>query len=118
MAKAKKDKMKITLGDMAFVGIILVAAGAAYFTVPASYSYVPTLLLGLFGAILAIINIQREEETRFLISVIGLVVVTTVLLLINLPTEASMFLVNLSVGFGIAGFIVALGNIVKLGWGK
>ena len=81
------------------------------------------LLIGIFGAVVAIQNIQIKEENSFLIATSALIIVLTAFLLIpglgaitNYPID--VLFINLIVGFGIAAFIVAFGLMSRLGLEK
>jgi hypothetical protein len=115
MKKAKYD-----LATIFFIGIIIIAIIGAALPINRGIIW---LILGICGAIVAIQNIQIKEENSFLISVAALIIILTAFLLI--PEFGSLFnspigtlFVNLIVGFGIAGFIVALGLISRLGLEK
>ena len=112
------------LGDIAFISIFIVSAiqswGAssaveaikALFAAPTA-----TLLLGLTGAYLAVYNIRKNEETAFLLGVIGLSIVVLLLTtFVKMPEFFSLFLANIAVAFGVGGFIVSLGLILRTGW--
>jgi hypothetical protein len=113
-------KNRFDLATIFFVGIVIFAIiGAA---VPINRGII-WLILGICGAIVAIQNIQIKEENSFLIAISALVIILTAFLLI--PGFGDMFsspigtlFVNLIIGFGIAGFIVALGLISRLGLEK
>jgi len=122
--KVKKAKlMNLNIGFLTFIGILLTAAIPALlvqffgFTLE-SLGNIPTMLLGILGAIIAISNITKEEEINFMISVVTLVVVISVLSLITLPASVRLFLIYLTIAFGVSGFIVALGKILKMGLTK
>jgi hypothetical protein len=106
-------KKKVATGAALFIAIIAVAAGGAVIA-PGNLSV--ELLLGLLGALVAIMNIRASEEQRFLIGVTGLVIISWLLANIAFPTPpASTLLVNLIFAFGVAGFIVAMATVAKLG---
>jgi hypothetical protein len=115
---AKKEKFD--LATIFFLGIILVSIVGAI--IPFNQTIV-WLVLGICGAIVAIQNIQIKEETSFLIGVIGLITVLSAFLLIPelryaLRSSVGTFLLNLVIGFGVSGFVVALGLISRLGLEK
>ncbi len=122
MPKAKlKVKLKLQIpkkdgmnwGSAAFALIFVLSAIFVYYPV----GDLGALLLGILGALVAIRNIQRAEELGFLVAVIALMIVSSTIQ--NLYTGLlSSFLVNLTLAFGVAGLIVALGLLVKLGWEK
>lgn len=116
----KKVKTRYDLATIFFLGIIIIAVIGAALPINRGIIW---LVLGVCGAIVAIQNIQIREENSFLIGTATLVIVLTAFLLIpefgtisNSPIGT--LLVNLIVGFGIAGFIVALGLISRLGLEK
>jgi hypothetical protein len=119
MVKKSKTGVKLNMGSLSFIGILIIAAIASLFTIDASYAYVPTLLMAVLGAFIAIDNIRKDEEVRYMISVATLSIVTlSIINYLTLPTEMRLFLAGITVAFGISGFIVALGTILKLGWTK
>jgi hypothetical protein len=115
MPKAKKPVVKparrMNWGAVSLVGIFVVAAAAAYMPFPP----VDYLLLALLGAYMALRNVQVGEETEYITGVVGLVLVDFVLAAL-VPDLLARFLTNLTVGFGAAGMLIALGLLVKLGW--
>jgi hypothetical protein len=109
--------VKYDLATVFFVGIIVVSVVGA--VLPLAQGIV-WLILGLCGAMVAIQNIQIKEENSFLIGTIALVTILSAFLLIPefrfaLSSPLGTFLFNLLIGFGVAGFIVALGLIARLG---
>ncbi|MEM5778759.1 MAG: hypothetical protein QXD43_01095 [Candidatus Aenigmatarchaeota archaeon] len=115
MKKARYD-----LATIFFIGIIIFSIIGTVLPIKREIIW---LLLGICGAIVAIQNIQIREENSFLIATSALVIILTAFLLIpELATIANSvigtFFINLIVGFGIAGFIVALGLITRLGLEK
>jgi len=112
MKKAKYD-----LATVFFLGIIIISIIGAAMPINRGIIW---LILGVCGAIVAIQNIQIKEENSFLISTSALIIILTAFLLIPefgtiSDSAIGTLLVNLIVGFGIAGFIVALGLISRLG---
>lgn len=112
MAKSKYD-----LATIFFVGIIVFSAIGAL--APATTGII-WLVIAICGAMVAIENIRISEENSFLIGVIALVTILSALLIIPefryaLSSNISVFFFNLIVGFGVAGFIVALGVVSRLG---
>jgi hypothetical protein len=111
-----RTTFKLEAGTAWFLAILLISAIAALWTFNMALT---ALVLGICGAAVAILNIRTDEERDFLIGVIGLTVV--LFALINIPevlalsTAVKAFFVNLIIGFGVAGFIVALSLIAKLG---
>ena len=113
-------KQKYDLATIFFIGIILVSAIGALVDIDKMILW---LVLGICGAIVAIQNIQIKEENSFLVGTIGVVVILTAFLVIPefryvLNSPVSTFLFNLLVGFGVAGLIVALGLVSRLGLEK
>ena len=112
MKKAKYD-----MATIFFIGIILFSIIGAVLSINREIIW---LIIGICGAIVAIQNIQKKEEISFLAGTTTLIVVLTAFLLIpefsiiaNSPI-GTLF-VDLIIGFGVAGFIVALGLISRLG---
>jgi hypothetical protein len=101
---------RLKWGALALLCIFVVAAAAAYMPFP------PTdmLVLALLGAYMALRNVQIGEETKFITAVVGLVLVDFVLAAL-VPDMLARFLTNLTVAFGAAGLLIALGLLVKLG---
>jgi len=113
-------KGKYDLATIFFVGIIIIAIIGAALPMNRTIFW---LMLGICGAIVAVQNIQVKEENSFLIATSALIIILMAFLLI--PETGSMFyspigtlFINLIIGFGIAGFIVALGLISRLGLEK
>ncbi|MFQ6009915.1 MAG: hypothetical protein ACE5J7_02230 [Candidatus Aenigmatarchaeota archaeon] len=119
MKKRKKAARKKAfdihkLGNIALVVIFALAAVSIYVPLDAAATYI---VLGVMGAIIAILNIRKAEEQPFLLAVIALMVLTTVVYAIPImPYQVGEFLVRISIPFGIAGLIVALGLIIKIAW--
>ena len=126
-----KTKSKYTMGTFWFLMIIVVSVVASF--IPGNET-IFWLILGICGAIVAITNIRIKEETSFLIGTSALLIViislftlipivipqlliTSDMVTVNL-TILGNFLVNLVIAFGVAGFIVALGLIARLGLEK
>ncbi|MBL7160207.1 MAG: hypothetical protein ISS95_01470 [Candidatus Aenigmarchaeota archaeon] len=113
----------LNMGLWSFIGILLAAAIPSLmvqffgFTLE-GLGNIPTMILGILGAIIAIQNITKEEEINFMISVATLVIVVSALSLISLPASIRLFLIYLTIAFGISGFIVAMGKILKMGLTK
>lgn len=110
---AKKRPKKFDLGAAALLGVFVFSALFVYY--PAGTAGIA--FIGLLGALMAVKHIRLAEENEFLISVTAFVVVSTALLTL-ITGELKGFLTNLMIGFGVGGFFVALGKMVKLGWGK
>jgi len=112
-------KVKLNTGSLSFLAILIVAAVGSLFTIPAEYGQIFLLLMGLLGAIIAIDNITKNEELMFMLACVTVIIVGLALsTYVVLPPALGLFVAHLSVAFGIAGFIVALGAILKLGWNK
>jgi hypothetical protein len=113
-------KNRFDLATIFFVGIIVIAIIGA--TLPINTGII-WLMLGICGAIVAVQNIQIKEENSFLIATTALVIILTAFLLIpdfgfTFYSPIGTLFVNLIVGFGVAGFIVALGLVSRLGLEK
>jgi hypothetical protein len=122
MAKAKRYKRKYTIGTAFFLILLLVAIVGALPTV-SDYYQIVWLILGIAGAIVAILNIQVREEVSFLIATTALLVIVIAFLAVPsvkyvMEPIIGTFLTNLAIGFGVAGFVVAIGLIAKLGLEK
>jgi len=122
-----KNKSKYTMGTFWFLLIIIVSIVGSVMPSDVTIFW---LILGICGAIVAITNIRIKEEISFLIGTSALLIIIIslfTLIPIVLPqlfildmltgqlTILGVFLVNLAVAFSVAGFIVALGLLVKLG---
>lgn len=110
-------KVDYDLASVFFVGIIVISIIGVIVPINSGIMW---LILAICGAIVAIQNIQIKEENSFLIGTAALVIVLTAFLLV--PQFGAMsespigtLFANLIVGFGTAGFIVALGLISRLG---
>ena len=117
MPKAKK---KYTIGTAWFLAILIISFIGIVIQVNKTIIW---LILGICGAIVAYKNIQKREENSFLIGTSALLIVIMMFLLIPQFYKISWslagdFLINLAIGFGVAGFVVALGLISRLGLEK
>ena len=111
MAKSKYD-----LATIFFVGIIIFSALGAMAPMTAGIVW---LIVAVCGAVVAIQNIRISEENPFLLGVIALITILTAFLIIpefrfSLSSYLGVFFQNLIVGFGVAGFIVAVGVVSRL----
>ena len=116
MAK-KKRLININAGTAWFLAILLISAVAAI--IEFDQLAIVWLVLAICGAMVAIYNIRSEEENSFLIAIAALFIVLISWSSTGLFSEINSkilvsFLINLMVGLGIAGFIVALGLIFKI----
>lgn len=118
MAKRNKRGIKVNAGTAWFLAILLIAAIGA--VVQASVSLtIFWLILAICGAMVAIYNIRFDEENSFLIAVAGLFIVLISWSLTGVFSQLQNemlfnFLINLMVGLGVAGFIVAVASIFKI----
>ncbi|MFH0929501.1 MAG: hypothetical protein V1818_04085 [Candidatus Aenigmatarchaeota archaeon] len=117
MAKAKKRKY--TAGTFWFLAIFIVSILGTFLP----NTMILWLILGISGAIVAYENIQRKEETSFLIAISSILIIIVMFLLFPMFSGVDMsligdFLLNLGVAFGVAGFVVSLGLITRLGLEK
>lgn len=116
MPKAKK---KYTAGTFWFLAIFAVSILGVFLP----NTTVVWLVLAISGAIVAYENIQKREEISFLTGISSMVIIIILFLLFpmfagrDIPLLAD-FLLNLGVAFGVAGFVVALGLITRLGLEK
>jgi hypothetical protein len=126
MAKKKLDPTRVSLnmGSLSFLAILIVAAMASLFEVPAEYAEIPLMVMALLGAIIAIDNITKNEELMFMVASLTVMMFALflgsfgALIALGLPDSLALFVIYISISFGIGGFIVALGAILKLGWNK
>ena len=108
----KKSKKKIEWGTWVFVGTVILAAILAYINL----DVIGYLILALLGAVIAIQNIMAKERTSFILATAALVIfILGLFVAVPLQEPLKEFLNNLIISFGVAGFVVALGEIVKLG---
>lgn len=125
---AKKKTVKINQGTIWLLIIIIISIVGAFPQVAVGMNtYYIYLILALGGAVIAILNIRKKEEINFLIAATAFIVVT-VLGIYNILTDLttngiidiasmgilSQLLLNLIFAFAVAGFIVALGKIIKI----
>lgn len=121
MPKPQK-RFKPGLGTLCFAAIIVISIIAAYFL--AEINTVAVLILGIFGALVAITNIQIKESGSFLVAISALLIIIISWFVIiptittEIPKQLIKFLTGIAIGFGIAGFIVALGVIARIGLEK
>ena len=119
MKKAVR-KSRYNLATIFFIGIIIFSIVGVVLPVSNNILW---FILGIFGAVVAIQNIRIKEENSFLIGVIALLTVIIAILIVPEFNDIAMsligsFLANIAIGFGVAGFIVALGLISRLGLEK
>lgn len=120
--KAKRNRLRIEAGSAWFLAILLISAVSAIWDPQMAYISWTALVLGICGAIVAMLNIRVDEERDFLIGVTALIIIlfamNSVATLIGMPIEVKIFFINLLMAFSISGFIVALSHIAKLGLKK
>jgi hypothetical protein len=77
------------------------------------------LVLGILGAIVALLDVRKREEYSFLLGTIGLMIIIMAFTVIPKFAQATGvlgdFLINLGIGFGSAGLVVALSLIARVG---
>ena len=117
LMKGTAKKHKYDLATIFFVGIILVSIIGSALPINRGIIW---LIIGICGALVAMQNIQIKEENSFLVSTSALVIIMTAFLLIpefSVISNSAIgtLFVNMIVGFGIAGFIVAIGLMSRLG---
>lgn len=110
----KKKAFHANQGTVWFLAILILSALGATYT---SYSFELTMIVAICGAIVAILNVTRIEESKYIMAVTALVVIVTSWKLLGITTNnmLGIFMSNLVVGFGVAGFILALALIAKIG---
>ena len=110
----KKAAFRANQGTVWFLAIVILSAFGAVYPV---YAIELTMIVAICGAIVAIMNITKVEETKYVIATTALVVIVTSWSLMGFLTNnmLDIFLSNLVVGFGVAGFILALSLIAKIG---
>jgi len=130
MAKRKERKTKSILDfgilDFKTAWFLLLLILAALGSVTQFVEFISIgvfwLILGILGAIVALIDVRKNEEQAFLLGIIGLMIITTALSIIpnfsQITGALGNFLINLSVGFGLAGLVVALSLIARIGLNK
>ena len=106
-------KSKFNQGTIWFLAILVISFAAAIYPIePAYYVYI---ILAIAGALVAIVNIQVKEEKDYLLGIIGLIVtVMGIAPVAGMNEMLYKFLINLVVGFGVAGFIIAVSMISKV----
>lgn len=111
-----KKALKLEMGTAWFLAILLISAATAFWPIDIGWN---ALILGICGAVVAMLNIRVDEEKDFLIGTTGLIVVLFALVgigeLAALTAVAKAFFVNLLISFAVAGFVVALSLIAKVG---
>ncbi len=124
MAK-KKAKIKMRF-DWKVFWFLLLLVFAALGTIPQFTNYISIgvvwLVLGILGAIVALLDVRRREEYSFLLGTIGLMIIVVAFTVIPEFAAATGvlgdFLINLGIGFGSAGLVVALSLIARIGLRK
>jgi len=117
MAKKSKARAGYDMATIFFAGIIILSAIGAIAPVQAGIMW---LVVAICGAVVAIQNIRISEENSFLLGVIALVAVLTAMLTVPdislaMGQTLGSFFLNMIVGFGVSGLIVALGLLSRLG---
>ncbi|MDD5416655.1 MAG: hypothetical protein PHU12_01630 [Candidatus Aenigmarchaeota archaeon] len=117
MAK-KRPVIKINAGTVWFLAILVISLLAAVVESNLS-SLIVWMILAICGAMVAIYNIRFEEENSFLMAVASLFIVIMAWSSAGLFTEIGSTvlvnaLINLMIGLGVAGFIVAISLIFKI----
>lgn len=120
MVAMAKQRSRLTLGTVGLAGVFLMAYLLTFPNFQGDVSL--TLILALAGAAIAIFNIRIKEQQSFLRAITALNVIIISWLIASQMWEAStalqasnVFLANLAVGFGVAGFIVAMAEVIQLG---
>ena len=110
----RKKAFKANQGTVWFLAIIILSALAAVYS---NFALELIMIVGICGAIVAIMNITKVEETRYIEASTALVVIITAWKLLGLLTHVMLetFLTGLLVGFGVAGFVLAISLIAKIG---
>lgn len=106
-----KSKTKYGSGTAWFLAILVISVIGAFVSVSTTLLW---LVLGVCGAVVAILNIRVSEEKEYLHGVVALLLITIAFAPILPISELSNFLMNLSVGFGVAGFVIALSHIARI----
>ncbi len=117
MAK-KRMSIRVNAGTAWFLAILLIAAIAAVMQGAVSENII-WLVLAICGAMVAVYNIRLDEENSFLVSIAALFIVLISWSLTGIFGQLQNemlfnFLINLMVGLGVAGFIVAIASIFKI----
>lgn len=115
MPKPRKKK-KYSAGTFWFLAIIAFSLIGVATTTSKTMIW---SIIGICGAIVAYKNIKKREEVSFLIAASSLLIVIMMTLLVPDFQGAVFpllrdFLINLGVGFSVAGFVVALGLISRV----
>lgn len=113
---ANKLRIVPNMGTAWFLAILVISILAAFFTatIPENILY---LILGICGAMVAAYNITLKEENQFLIASTALVLISSIFvsgMAAVIPDVLGEFLLNLIIGIGIAGFIVAISLVFKI----
>jgi len=118
MLKIRKTHLP---GTLWFIATLIIGFLGA--TIPfAQYKTLIWVILGISGAAIAILNIKVKEEVTFLVGTIALIVVVIAFTVIQEISQVTsglvdfrLFLVNYAIAFGIAGFVVSLALMAKIG---
>ena len=103
------------VGRWSFIGGIILAVIAGFFTIP----YAMTILVVL-GLIVGLLNVTAKESQKYLIAVIALMVVGTASIqalsvLGNLYGVTETILTNAIAFVAASGFVVAVKEVVAMG---
>jgi hypothetical protein len=112
VAKRKKVQ-KYSSATGWFLAILIISGVAAFIEIdPVILGYV----LAIAGAIIAIVNIRIAEEKSYLRGIAVLILVDIFFNMSGSVTgQILQFINNLAFAFGVAGFIIALAVIFKVG---
>ena len=119
-------RVKKSILDFKTAWFLFLLIFAAFGSIPEFVAFLSIelvwLILGLLGAVVALIDVRRSEEQAFLLGTIGLMIIIVALTVIpnfiQVTGILGDFLVNLGVGFGSAGLVVALSLIARIGLNK
>jgi len=118
MARKKKTSIVPNLGTACFLGLIVVAIIASFGSLAISTDVI-WLVLGILGALVAIYNITKEEEMHFLMATAGLIVVFLGMVQLgSIDGMLKSFFEYMTMGLGVAGFIVGFSLIIKMSLDK
>ncbi len=105
-----------SFGTVAFAAIFVISYLMVTFSVSDAVSI---LILAILGAAVGIFNITKKEEINFLVAITSLNVIIAVWsLVLDMPSMLQSFLTYLSISFGVAGLMIALAVIIRLGWNR
>jgi len=103
------------IGKWSFIAGVILAILSGFLTVPYLYT-----ILGILGLVVGFLNIRTNDATKYLISVIALLIISSALLQAFTASGSSYtlfesFLGNAIVFLGASGLVVSIKEVYMIG---